>query len=102
MKMEENKNIQELSLDSMEQVNGGVYRTVNTGVEGLNAAVRKGPAKGTGQIASLENGTVVDTISDKLEYDPVSGRNFVQVQFTDKNGRSGVGWIAASLVGMKR
>ncbi len=100
--MDENRNIQELSLDSMEQVNGGVFRTVNTGVQGLNAAVRKGPSKGTGQIASLVNGTVVDTITDKLEYDPVSDRHFVQVQFTDKNGRSGVGWIASSLVGMKR
>ena len=32
--------MKELNLNEMEQVSGGVWRTVNTGVEGLNAALR--------------------------------------------------------------
>ena len=47
----------ELNLNQMEQVTGGVWRTVNTGVSGLNAALRIGPGKNTKQIASLPNGT---------------------------------------------
>ena len=44
--------MKELNLNEMEQVSGGVWRTVNTGVEGLNAALRNGPSKkGTKQIA---------------------------------------------------
>ena len=48
------------------------------------------------------NGTVVDTISDELVYDPVAGRHFVEVRFTDKNGQEKTGWIASSILGMKR
>ena len=92
----------ELSLDEMTQVNGGVYRTVNTGRDGLNAAVRRGPSKSDRQIASLPNGTVVDTISDELVYDPVAGRNFVEVTYTDKSGETRTGWIASSILGLKR
>ena len=92
----------ELSLYEMEQVNGGVFRTVNTGRTDLNAAVRSGPSKGDSQIASLPNGTVVDTVSDELVFDPVGGRNFVEVTFTDKHGATRTGWIASSILGMKR
>ena len=92
----------ELSLDEMEQVNGGMYRTVNTGQSGLNAAVRSGPSKSDSQIASLPNGTGVDTVSDELVFDPVGGRNFVEVTFTDKYGVTRTGWIASSILGMKR
>ena len=93
---------QELSMDAMEQVTGGVQRTVNTGIEGLNAAVRCGAGKSYRQIASLPSGTVVDTISDKLEFDDASGRNFVEITFRDKNGKTSTGWIAASIVGLPR
>ena len=92
----------ELSLEEMDQVSGGVYRKVNTGKAGLNAAVRVGPSKGDRQIASLSNGTIVDTISDKLVYDPVAGRHFVEITFTDKGGVTRTGWIASSILGMKR
>ena len=92
----------ELSLDEMGQASGGVYRKVNTGREGLNAAVRSGPSKGDRQIASLPNGTVVDTVSDELVYDPIAGRNFVEVTYTDKGGVTRTGWIASSILGMKR
>ena len=64
--------------------------------------VRQGPSKGKKQIASLPNGTVVDTVSDQLVYDPVADRNFVQVTFTDKYGKQKTGWIASSIPGMKR
>ena len=96
------KEKRELSLDEMDQVSGGVYRKVNTGKAGLNAAVRSGPSKGDRQIASLPNGTVVDTISDELVYDPVAGRNFVEVTYTDRGGVTRTGWIASSILGLKR
>ena len=92
----------ELSLDEMNQVSGGVCRKVNTGREGLNAAVRSGPSKGDRQIASLPNNTIVDTISDVLVYDPVAGRNFVEVSYTDRGGVTRTGWIASSILGLKR
>ena len=90
--------MKELNLNEMEQVSGGVWRIVNTGVEGLNAALRNGPSKkGTKQIASLPNGTLVDTLTDQVVYDPASGRNFVEVTVDGK-----VGWVAASIVGLPR
>ena len=87
----------ELNLKQMEQVTGGVWRTVNTGVSGLNAALRNGPGKQNKQIASLPNGTQVDTVTDEVVFDPISGRNFVEVTV---NGMRG--WVAASIVGLPR
>jgi len=87
----------ELGMEEMEKVTGGVLREVNTGIDGLDAAFRQGPMKSSKQIGHLPNGTVVDTVSDELIYDPVSKRNFVQITFNGKTG-----WIAASLVGLKR
>ena len=92
--MEEMK---ELKPDEMENISGGVWRTVNTGVSGLNAALRNGPSKRSKQIASLPNKTQVDTVTDQVVYDPVSGRNFVEVTV---NGQTG--WIAASIIGLPR
>ena len=96
-----NNDMRELKLAEMEQVNGGVKRTVNTGNQ-QKAAVRIGPSKAEKQIASLENGTVVDTISDELFYDSVAERHFVQVTFIDNKGNKKIGWIASSLVGLPR
>ena len=88
----------ELNLNEMEQVTGGVLRTVNTGIPDMNAKLRNGPSmEGTKQIASLPNGTVVDTVTDELVRDPKSGRNFVKVTVNGKTG-----WIAASIIGMPR
>ena len=95
-------NRQELSLEAMEMVTGGVKRTVNTGIDGLNAAIRAEASKASRQIASLPTGTVVDTVTDQTFRDPQSGRNYVQITFTDKNGNSATGWIAASIVGLPR
>lgn len=88
---------QELNLNEMAQVSGGVLRTVNTGVSGLNAALRQGASKSSRQIGSIPNGTEVDTISDELFWDPVSQRHFVQVSYNGK-----IGWVASSILGMKR
>ena len=90
-------NKQELNLDAMAKVTGGVIRTVNTGVDGLDAAVRAEPRKASKQIGHLPNGTRVDTVSDALVYDPASQRHFVQVTYNGKTG-----WIASSILGLKR
>ena len=87
----------ELNLNQMKQVTGGVWRMVNTGVSGLNAALRNGPGKNNKQIATLPNGTQVNTVTDQIVYDSISGRNFVEV---DVNGMRG--WVAASIVGLPR
>lgn len=92
----------EIGLGEMEQVTGGTQRVVNTGIDDMKAAIRLGPSKGSKQIASLASGTIVDTVSDELVYDSVAGRNFVEIVFTDGNGVQQKGWIAASIVGMKR
>ena len=92
----------ELGLDTMEQVTGGVLRTINTGIPGQNAAIRSGASVNAGWIASLPSGTQVDTVTDKVVYDAASGRNFVEINFTDKNGKARTGWVAASIVSLKR
>ena len=92
----------ELNLEDMAHVSGGVQRIVNTGIEGLNAAVRAKAMKSSSQIGSLPNGTVIDTVSDELVYDPKEKRNFVQINYIDKNGKPATGWIAASIVGLPR
>lgn len=96
----ENNGMVELNDNLMAEVNGGVNRTVNTGT-GDKAAIRKGPGKGYGQITSLVNGTSVNTISNP-EWDDVSGRHFIEIEFYDRNGVYRTGWIATSLIGMKR
>ena len=98
--MDNNK--MELGLDAMEQVTGGVLRTINTGIPGQNAAIRSGASVNAGWIASLPSGTQVDTVTDKVVFDSASGRNFVEIRFTDKNGSARTGWVAASIVGLPR
>ena len=95
-------NRNELKPEEMEQVTGGVWRTIDTGIPGKNAAIRSGASVNAGQIASLPSGTQVDTVTDKVVYDDASGRNFVEIRFTDKYGKPGTGWVAASIVGLPR
>lgn len=96
------ENMKELNLNEMEMVNGGVQRIVNTGTTD-KAAIRSDPWKGKrNQIDALVNGTVVDTITDELVYDAGSGRNYVKIKFINKYGKEAEGWIAASIVGLKR
>ena len=94
--------MKELELDQMDQVSGGVQRVVNTGTTD-KAAIRSDPWKGKqNQIDALVNGTVVDTITDELVYDAGSGRNYVKINFINKNGQPATGWIAASIIGLPR
>ncbi len=87
----------ELSMNELEQVTGGTWRTVNTGVDGLDAALRTVASKNSRQIGHIPNGTQVSTVSDELVYDPSSGRHFVEVTWNGKTG-----WIASSILGMRR
>ena len=87
----------ELSMEEMDRVSGGVWRKVNTGVQGLDAALRAEARKASRQIGHIANETMVDTVTDQLVYDPDSGRNFVQVTVNGKTG-----WIAASIIGLPR
>ena len=89
---------EELGMDALEAVAGGRNATVNTGTAD-NAAIRNAPGNGA-IIASLTNGTVVDTVGVPV-YDMGTDRNWIQVRF-EKKGRMLTGWIAASIVGMKR
>lgn len=91
------ENMMELNLNQMEMVSGGTWKTVNTGVSGLNAALRAEARKKSSQIGSIQNGSSVDVNEASLTYDSESHRNFVYVTFGGKSG-----WIAASFVGMPR
>ncbi len=55
--MAEKKNLNENELND---VSGGVYRTVNTGMK-MDAVVRSGPGLSYPQISSLPNGTQANT-----------------------------------------
>ena len=90
-------NQKELNLNEMEQVTGGVWHTVNTGVADLNAAFRAEAKKSSKQIGSIPNGTQVDTVSDELFWDPVAKRHFVKVNYNGK-----VGYVASSILGLPR
>ncbi len=87
----------ELSLNDMEQVSGGIWHTVNTGASGLDAALRAEPRKNSRQIGHIPNRIEVDTVSDELFYDPDSNRHFVQVRYNGK-----IGWVASSILGLRR
>ena len=86
--------MQEMNLDELKQVTGGV--TTNTGIPGVNAALRQEPRKLSTQIGSIPNGSDVTILSGSV-HDSESGRNFVQVNYRGK-----IGWIAASFVGLPR
>ena len=91
--------IRELSLDELDQVSGGVIKKVNTGTT-QNAAIKSAPGNAK-VVASLPNGTLVNTISDPV-YDEATGRNWVWVEYKNASGKTKKGWIAASIIGMKR
>jgi len=88
----------ELSMGELEQVTGGRTATVNTGTAD-KAAIRNAPGDGK-VIASLTNGTLVDTVGTPV-YDVGTDRNWIKIKFK-KKGKILTGWIAASIVGLKR
>ena len=87
----------EMNLNEMEQVTGGANHQVQTGVRGLDAAVRAEAKKSSRQIGHIPNGVMVNTVSDTLVYDPESERHYVEIYF---NG--GTGWVASSILGLRR
>lgn len=97
--MNENNGFRELSIDEMENVTGGT--AVDTGMAG-NAGVWKRFEDIANKRAdySLENGTDVKILGDS-RFNEVKKRNYVQIQFKSK-GKFKKGWIAASIVGLKR
>ena len=90
-------NKKELNMEEMNKVAGGVWREINTGVSGLDAALRAEPKKSSRQIGHIANGVMVDTVSDKLVLDEVTGRHYVQVNYGGK-----IGWVASSILGLPR
>ena len=49
-------NKKELNMEEMNKVAGGVWREINTGVSGLDAALRAEPKKSSRQIGHIANG----------------------------------------------
>ena len=82
-------------------VSNGTRKVYHVHTYGGTLNLRRGPGKGYGQITSIVNGTPVNTISDPV-WDDVSGRHFIEIEFYDRNGIFRTGWIATSLIGMKR
>ena len=95
--MDMSNNMREVSLEEMDQVSGGVYRTVNTGMANVKAGLFQKASKKSKKIGSIPNGTVVDTTSDALIWDPDTNRHYVEVNYNGKTG-----YVASSMLGMKR
>ena len=90
-------NMRELSMEEMSQAIGGVYHTVNTGMANVKAGLFQEASKKSKQIGSIPNGTVVDTTSDTLIWDPDTKRHYVEVNYNGKTG-----YIVSSELGLPR
>ena len=75
----------------LENVNGGMYCTVNTG-DSRNAAIRIAPGLNTEIIGSLPNGTVANTTG---RFTRVDGRNWAEINYPL------YGWIKGSILGFE-
>ena len=97
--MNENNGFRELSLEEMENITGGTE--VDTGMDS-NAGVWKRFEDIANKRASysLKNGTDV-TIIGVPRFNDVKKRHYVEIQFKSK-GKIKKGWIASSIVGLKR
>ena len=76
----------------LENVSGGISRSVNTGDE-RNAAVRVAPGVNNAQIGSLPNGTIANATGRFMSAD---GRNWAEIDYPVH------GWIKASILGFDR
>lgn len=93
-------NIKELSLDELETISGGTA-VINTGTSQNAGIWKKWESIASGKANdSLENGTKVEVIG-KPRYNEAKGRNYVLITYL-KKGVVKKGWIAASIVGLKR
>ncbi len=77
---------------ALENVTGGVQRTVDTG-DTRNAAIRVAPGEDKAQIASLKNGTMVNATGQFVR---AGGRNWAEINYPVS------GWIKASIIGFER
>ena len=95
------ENYRELDLNELENVSGGKTAPINTGSD-QNAGVWKEFETIATRKAddSLENGTPVNIIGAPTFHEG-KGRNYVQIEYV-KKGRAKKGWVAASIVGLKR
>ena len=92
---------EELSLNELEQVTGGKVAYISTG-EDQNAGIwKKWDSIGIKKADdSLENGTAVNIVGTP-RYHRAKGRNYVEIEYK-KKGSKKKGWVAASIVGLKR
>jgi uncharacterized protein YgiM (DUF1202 family) len=84
---------EKLSEAALEDVVGGVTRVVNTHTD-KNAAVRANPGLSYQQVASLKNGTRVNTTGETVR-NTTDGRIWYQIDSPVD------GWIAGSLIGLR-
>lgn len=80
-----------LSSEDMNGVSGGVTRIVDT-KRAMDAVVRSGPGTQYPQIASLKNGTQVNTTGN-MSYNQIDGRTWYEINYPM------YGWMAGSLLG---
>ena len=81
-----------IDTEELENVSGGINRTVNTGDE-RNAAVRVAPGESNTQIGSLPNGTLANATG---RFATADGRNWAEIDYPVH------GWIKASILGFAR
>ena len=92
-------NFEELSLNELERISGGA--AITTGSDQSAGIWRKFESIGVAKANdSLPNGTTV-TVVGSPRFNEVKGRNYVQIEYT-KKGKTRQGWVAASIVGLKR
>ena len=92
--------VKELSLDELEAVNGGTA-VINTGTSQNAGIWKKWENIASGKASdSLENGTKVEVMGSP-RYNEAKGRNYVLISYL-KKGLLKQGWVAASIVGLKR
>lgn len=94
-------NYEELSLNEMEQISGGKVSHIRTG-DDQNAGIwKKWDSIGSKRADdSLENGTAVNIVGAP-KFHHAKGRNYVEIEYK-KKGKTKKGWVAASIVGLKR
>ena len=73
----------------LRNVNGGEYRTVNTG-DSRDAAIRSYPGLNAPVIATLPNGTVANS-TGRFTY--ADGRNWAEINYPVR------GWIKGAILG---
>ncbi len=92
--MSELEKLNKITDEALDDVVGGVTKVINTKTD-QNAALRNGPGSDYKQIRSLKNGTKVN-FTGHIIYSEKDDRNWAEI---DKPVH---GWVAASIIGLKR